>query len=103
MVFPDFVEEQVSRTLRGDIGSRGDEVGPFAEGIHYYHDRIIPMRFQKLDNEVYTDRVPSCCRSCHRMELSNRLLALDLGAAAEVACLGVESDVLRHLGPPVAS
>src|ERR1700675_3748391 len=103
MVLPDFVEEKVSSTLRGNIRSRGDEVDSFAEGVHYYHDRIVPMCFRKLDNEVYANRVPSCCRSCCRMEFSERLVALDLGPAAEVARLGVESNVPRHLGPPVAS
>src|ERR1700675_4924004 len=102
MVLPDFVEEKVSSTLCGNVRSRGDEVGPFAEGIHYYHDRVIPMRFRKLDNAVYADCVPSCCPSCRGVELSDRLLTLDLGPAAEVACLGVESNVSRHLGPPQA-
>src|ERR1700675_396483 len=102
MVLPDFVEEKVSSTLRGNVRSRGDEVDSFAEGVHYYHDRVVPMCFRKLDNEVYADRVPSCCRSCRRMEFSERFVALDLGPAAEIARLRVESNVPRHLGPPVA-
>src|SRR6202795_3609464 len=102
MVFPDFVEEKVSSTLRGNVRSRGDEVDSFAEGVHYYHDRIVPVCFRKLDNEIYADRVPSCCRSCRQMEFSERFVASDLGPAAEIARLRVESNVPRHLGPPVA-
>jgi hypothetical protein len=46
------------------------EVGPLTKDINHDHDRIEPMRFRKLDDEVHRDGVPALGRNLGRMKLT---------------------------------
>jgi hypothetical protein len=44
----------------------------FGERVHYYHDSVMAIRFQELDNEVYAYRMPSGVRRWQRFEITGQ-------------------------------
>jgi hypothetical protein len=79
MEFPDIVSELSSRPFRGDSCVYWKEVGTFGKRVHYYHDSIVAIRLRKLNNEVYTYRVPSGLRRRQRFEETSQQAFVGFG------------------------
>jgi hypothetical protein len=76
-------------------------MGSFAEGVDYYHYRIVSVRLQEFDYEVDTYGVPADVRCWKELEVAGRWPSQDLGAEAEIASSSVLTNVPRHVRPPV--
>jgi hypothetical protein len=75
-------------------------VGLLAEGVDYYHYRVVSVRFREF-NEVDAYGVPADVRRRKRLKVTGWRLSQDLGAEAEIAGSSVLTDVPRHVWPPV--
>jgi hypothetical protein len=78
-----------------------DEMYLSSDTVDDYHDHVVAISLRKLNNEVETNNIPSVCWSLCRVEFSIGLVVLQLCPIAKVTGFDIESNVLRHLGPPV--
>src|SRR5271169_5432284 len=102
-MFPDFFEVDARGAFGSDCRVCGDEMCAFPSRIHNVHDRIVPVRFGQFDDKIDTNRIPSFFRRLHRMEFAHWWLSNRLCPLAGVTSFDVDSDISRHLGPPVIS
>jgi hypothetical protein len=70
MMFSYIVSELSSRSHGCDSRVYRQEVGSLAEGIDYYHYRIVSVRFQEFDYEVDAYGVPSDVRCREGLEVA---------------------------------
>ena len=61
-MLPHMHKVQPSSSEGSDGGVGGNEVGMFADRVHYVHNRIIAIGLRKLDYEIYADGVPPSLR-----------------------------------------
>ena len=72
------VQYSGSEGIDGHVG--GDEVGTFADQVHYIHYHVIAIGFGKFDYKVYTDGVPMSLGDGEGLKFAHRstLLCLHL-------------------------
>jgi hypothetical protein len=101
MEFPDVVPELLSRPFCCDSCVYRKKVSLFGERIYYHHDSVVAIRFQELNNEVYTYRMPSGVRRRQRLEVTGWQVFVGFCLQAEVTGSRVLAYVPRHLWPPI--
>jgi len=92
---------QPSGSKGSDGGVGGNEVGVFADQVHYVHNRIIAVGLGKLNYEIYADGVPVSLGDGEGLELTHRLVPLCLCPDAYVTGLHILTYISGHLQPPV--
>src|SRR5271169_1888440 len=102
-MLPDFLEIDASGAFGGDCRVCGDEMSALPSRIHNVHDRVVSVRFGQFDDKIDTDRIPSLFRRLHRMKLAHWWLSNRFCPLACVTSFDVNSDISRHLWPPVIS
>src|SRR5437016_1669267 len=102
-MLPDMLDKQASGPGSRDASEGRGEMSSFGDGVDDDHYCIMTRRFWEFDDEVHTDGVPRCIRDWEGVKLSDRAVPLGLSAKAKVTGRDILSNILGHLGPPVAS
>ena len=78
MVLPPMPQVQPGSSEGSDGSVGGDEVGAFADQVHYVYNCIIAIGLRKLDYEIYADGVPESLRDGEGLELTHQSAPLCL-------------------------
>lgn len=100
MQFPDVVEEQLCSSFHGNGSVCGDEMSPFREGVHDYHDCVVSCGGWKFYNEVHTNGIPPCFWDWQGVEFSCGEVSLWLRPEAHITGRDILANVFGHLWPP---
>src|ERR1700720_3190334 len=102
MMLPDFAMEDAGSGFGSEGGMSRNEVDALASEVHTVHNCIVAVRFREFYNEVDTNLIPPTLRNLGRVKLSDLSATHSFGPIAEIAGFDVETDIPRHLRPPVA-
>jgi hypothetical protein len=69
--FPNIAQVQIGCSGGCDSGDCLNEMQPLAHRVYYYHNGIIPFRFWKFNNEVYTYGLPMAFQDWERLKFSS--------------------------------
>jgi hypothetical protein len=101
MVPPNVPVVQPGSSNSTEAGVALVEVGPLTKDVNHNHDRVEPMCFQKLDDEVHLDGVPVLVQNLSQMKLTMGKSPECLHLVARVTGSDILANVSGQLGPPI--
>lgn len=103
MEFPDVINKELGSGGCGAFSVAGDEVSHLGQAIHDNHYAVVSAGFLKPSDEVNGDIRPWAFGDWQGFQGTVKLVAVGLGAAADMTVRGPAGNIRDHLRPVVVT